>query len=305
MYRNVKCLKCTAKAEVVCDMCNMSYCEKCSTDLVSCNKQISKTGWTPELILKFKNTGIFIGRGGKGRVFANDTLDSSAVIKLSKSVIECTKYGTEYDIAKIISRAATTLHFRDENATVVKVCANVDGVVDPETNETFCALVMQRVFRPVLEFGSDNTLSYQLYLGMDGTQPSTHAQRGNYIGQKQLLQLVGMKGLHAFTVSSGRLLAFLQYGAKVDANDMEYLLGSSAEEPTRLKIFAVDFDRVGEVTNYQHNIDHLAWSLQAESYFPDPGDDMLYPLFKNAYLTEADKYGYKGIAEQVLERYED
>lgn len=245
-----------------------------------------------------------IGRGGFGRVYANDAIDSNIAIKFSKSRASCASFATEYKLASGIEIAKRESNFVDPNYKVIRVYADISDVMLPgEEPESSCAFVMQRVHRPTLEFGSDNRLSYQVYLGSDTSV--TSPGRGNYLSKADLSALIGPERVKEFAQSAGRLLAFLHYGAKVDAVDMEYILGYVGTDPTALKVYAIDFDRVRPITIYNATtVGQLEWSIASEPYFPYPSDETLYPLFKKGYLSTAAQFQALITAETVLERYE-
>jgi hypothetical protein len=133
----------------------------------------------------------------------------------------------------------------------------------------------------------------------------TSPGRGNYIGTDDIRTLIGQEQMEAFAHSSGRFLAFLHYGAKVDASDMEYIIGYVKGED-RLRVYAVDFDRVKPINAYgSGTVAELEWSIAAEAYFPYPSDEQLYPRFKSGYLEVAAEMGKADFAGSVIQRYED
>jgi hypothetical protein len=256
-------------------------------------------------VVEFFRTGRTIGRGGYGRVVANDAVCPGVVVKYSRSAVDCRQFEGEYAVVRHITGEMERLGFRDEHAGIVPVLAEFPSV-ELRAGERWCALVMQRIFRPHLEFGANNTLSYQLYLGSAYSQaPRTIGKRGNYIGPAQVEALLGRAGVEALAVSMARLIAFLHYGAKVDAVDMEYLLGSTVEAPDRVRVVAVDFDRVRRIDPATETVETLEMSLSNEPYFPTYADRRLFALFKAAYLADAAVYGFVGVAQRVMAEYED
>lgn len=305
----MQCAQCRASAKFRCGRCeNIFYCSP------ECQKQnfaqhriaCGPMEWTAEKVTEFFQGGHEIGRGGFGRVFANEQICPAVLVKYSRSQAECTKFETEYEIAVHIAEQTEKLHFRDDNVAVVKVIKEISNLRDISQGQTWCAMVMQRILRPRLQFGADNTLSYQLYLGnAPEIPPHTSIGRGNYIGPMQAEQLLGRARVEALAMSMGRLIGFLHYGAKVDATDMEYLLGSTTEEPDRLRVFAVDFDRVRKIDPAAEDPHNLEWSLAQEAYFPTFEDMALYKNFKRGYLEQAKLYNYVTKASEVIELYEN
>ena len=296
----MNCSLCTKPATVRCPRrCGYIACDHCGhAQPHSCG-----TKWTPAKILKFYSSGEMIGRGGFGRVYGNQAMDPNVAIKFSRNRESCADFEVEFKLASRIHTIQKQLNFVDENYELISVYADVPDVTLPDSpDESHCAFVMQRVHKPTIEFGSDNRMSYQAYLGTD--ENFTASGRGNYIGTNELRNLVGQEQLEALGYSAGRFLAFLHYGAKVDAGDMEYIIGHVAGSD-KLKVYALDFDRVKKINDYTPaTIKELEWSISAESYFPFPGDQ-LYPLFRKGYFQVSAQMGNAETAKRVIEIYEE
>ncbi len=298
LYLKMQCSLCNQPATKRCAIrCGYLACDKCHA-AHSCTK------WTPDKILQFYSTGEMIGRGGFGRVYGNDAMDPNIAIKFSRSKLACADFEVEYKLASRIHQRQRELGFADENYELIRVYADVPAVTLPDSPEdSHCAFVMQRVHQPRLRFGSDNRLSYQFYLGSDVSV--TSPGRGNYIGVDDIRTLIGEEKMKDFAYSAGRFLAFLHYGAKVDASDMEYIIGYVKGEE-RLKVYALDFDRVKPINAYgSAAVGELEWSISSEPYFPYPTDELLYPRFKSGYLQVANEMGMVDFAEMVIQRYEE
>ena len=303
------CATCSKKASFRCNQCRLQY--YCSAEhqkidwnakhRLICGKY--KQSWNEGKVVSFYNSGSQIGRGGFGQVMVNPSIDPAVAIKYSKSRVSCASFSSEFKIASYIQKAAKSSGFEDKHAAVVKILADVSEISTLREGEIYCALVMDYIKRPNFEFGSDNALSYQAYVGADDPMYAhTSNGRGNYIGLDHVLKIMDVTQAELF-VSMGRLIGFLHYVAEVDATDMEYIVGSSSMDGT-LKIYAIDFDRVGRVENYQINIDTLVWSLSQETYFPNPTQSD-YELFRKAYIGMASTPEKKAIAKKVIQTYED
>jgi hypothetical protein len=301
----MSCFHCDRPAAVRCAVkCGYIACDQCSRSQE--HMQCGLQPWTAEKVIKFYESGEMIGRGGFGRVFGNDAIDSNVAIKFSKNAFSCAAFSSEYKLAIGMVRAQKEANFADENYEIIRVYADLSAVVLPDSkSDSYCAFVMQRVHRPMMNFGSNNQLSYQVYLGTDDS--TIVSNRGNYLGKRELINFLGPEHVKRLAYSAGRFMAFLHYGAAVDAGDMEYIIGHTSADPSKLKIYAIDFDRVKKITNFNSpgTIGELEWSLSAEPYFPLVSDSMLYPLFKNGYLEVASQFGYVVVATLVLERYEE
>lgn len=256
--------------------------------------------WDEKLVVDFYRTGTQIGRGGFGTVYANEAYPD-LVIKYSQSAVSCASFGSEFEIAQRIQSAAEKHGFTDPNVEVVKVLAEVTNIRSLLAGEPWCALVMHRVLRPRIEFGASNNMSYQAYIGEEGVTHS-YPGRGNYIGPELIAEVVAPVKLERIATSLGRLLGFLHYYAKVDATDMEYILGTDATDDTP-RIFALDFDRVKPIKNYtDKTVGDLQWAMSAESYFPMP-EQAIFSSFERAYIDMAASAGAKDFAEKVMEAY--
>lgn len=290
----MNCSRCLRAATLSCSNCgNYGLCDQCHGE---------EDVWTEEKIIDFYNNGYMIGRGGFGKVYGNDSYPTIA-IKFSVSKVDCASYLKEFDSASKICRVQKETNFQNDHYEVIPVYADVSNIVLPEDGRLHCALVMERVHRPDLQFGRMNQYSYQFYMGTEESRILD--DRGNYIGLSVIRQLLDDATISEFAFSAGRFIAFLHFAVEIDAGDMEYLIGYAQNQKT-LKIYALDFDRVKSIKAFAPGvIQDLEWSIAAEPYFPQPSDGILYEKFKAGYLEVGAKFGRLSMAEQVLKRYEE
>ena len=171
-------------------------------------------------------------------------------------------------------------------------------------------MVLERVVKPYYDDSINDKyslLSYQAHIGEpDPESIILRPGRGIYIGINHIARILNMVGDEIQLVTAlGRFIAFIHYGIKTDGQDMEYLLGINPKT-NRTNIYIVDFDRVTlyDTLDNENVIEMFAWSLGSEPYFPDPdAQPELYDVFSHEYLQIAKKFGYKNIAEKVLEEY--
>lgn len=292
------------KLEQIGLVCTISSCYSVATA-----KQRSNTStWNAERVLKFVREGsTVIGRGGAGIVYANDRIDPDVVIKVSKSQTTCASFGTDFKIASEIHRQMREFQYENRLANVVQVIAEFPDI-SIEPGFKHCALVMQRVHRPLLLPEPESTLAYQAYLGNDSIVRSVPG-RGIYIGVEQIAPTIAPDTVEQLAEAMGSLVGFLHYGAMSDATDMEYLLGYTDSATRAIGVVAIDFDRVGFFTPEQIEsesaevVERFYWSLDQEEYFPKP-DSPLYDVFRDAYLREGTRFGFESLAQKVLDRYE-
>jgi len=307
----------------ICGVCTkgaLSWCVTCPAAFCSLECQIlsGKVGhsiecrnpnyvdriWTATDVNIFVKTGYKIGYGAAGSVWANDDIDSTVVIKLSAVRESCRKYETDFQIAKKIARRMKKYGFDNPLACVIEVFAEIPEVINEEGFK-HCALVMQRVFRPSNLPFPDEIQSYHAYLGEEDWT-NKHAFRGIYLGAEQIEPAIQPKTLVELASAMGNLIGFLHYGARCDASDMEYLLGKpEAREDVQVGVMAVDFDQVKFYTRQQMGSKEIRekfnWSIWQESYFPHNDNVTLFPAFEEAYLKQAQRFGYLRLAEEVLQ----
>jgi len=262
------------------------------------------TIWTEEKVVQFYKSGTQIGRGVYGKVMANDSIDPSVVVKYSESVRNCAEFKTEFEIASHIHEKMDELGFSDQHTDVVKVIAEVTGITTLESGKTMCALVMEKISRPNLEYGRENGMAYHAYFGFEPDENMKFKGRGNYIGLNNIRKIFTDVPTSDLIRSMAHLVAFLHYGANVTATDMEYIIGYSPDD-TKPRIYAIDFNLVRKIDDMSINdVGDLEWSLSQEKYFPVSEDEENYNIFKDEYLNVANKYDKLRFAEEVIDAYE-
>ena len=259
--------------------------------------------WATEDVVAFVRTGVEIGSGGAGRVYANEEIDPSVVIKMSSVRMSCKQFERDFSIAKKMEERIKHNQFHNPLACVVEVFAEIPEV-EVEAGFIHCALIQQRVFRPKGLPFPESVQSYQAYLGEEDYL-HTDSRRGIYLGANQIEPAIEPATLMELAAAMGDLIGFLHYGALCDAGDMEYLLGTLDDRAdARVGIIAVDFDRVQFFTREQMSSNEVVrafhWSIRQETYFPDT-DSPLYPAFEKAYLHQGARFGYLPLARKVLE----
>jgi hypothetical protein len=139
-----------------------------------------------------------------------------------------------------------------------------------------------------------------------------------------------------YAVTMARSLAMMHWAARVDANDVEFVLGSSpaksSVKPTVKELEACDMDSAGKLyrwdydhrsisvwlldfnqcKEFEHNsqglkqlVDGFWWN---DPYYPRPGsknDEKLWSVFKNAYLETSGELGEVSMAKDFIEAVEE
>lgn len=232
-----------------------------------------------------------IGRGGFGVVYLNKT-DPKLCIKVSnkgRATNSCREWSNEYKKIMDIQKKLPPVN---NNRKMVRIVIPTKFV---ETDAR-CYMEMPLIYRP------DRVLdgpTIQALLGV-ATDRTIHTGRGEFIGLREIRELVSESDLEKACYELGVLMGLLHYVAKNDAYDIELVLGR--EHHTRKpRFYLIDFDLSNKIKSYDtQTIENMAWSIDAVSYFPRPSvDAKLYRLFRNGY----NRIVPREIADQVFADY--
>jgi len=107
-----------------------------------------------------------------------------------------------------------------------------------------------------------------------------------------------------YAVTMARALAVMHWTAGIDANDVEFVLGSSPANNS-ISIWLLDFNQCKE---FEHNsqglkqlVDGFWWN---DPYYPRPNDDALWQTFKIAYLEASDELSGGPMAKDFIDAVE-
>jgi len=111
-----------------------------------------------------------------------------------------------------------------------------------------------------------------------------------------------------YAVTMARALAVMHWTAGIDANDVEFALGSSpANDSTAqsLSIWLLDFNQCKEFEHDSQGLKQLVdgfwWN---DPYYPRPNDGTLWKTFKNAYLEASDELSAGPMAKDFIDAVE-
>lgn len=278
--------------------CGYLACDYCAKTMHRCGLK-----WVEAKVMQFVVGGRQVGQGESGTAYVNDAMDKNILIKVSRDGNVCGNLRFEFDMGEYIAEVAERTGFMDDNVQPVKMYSHLlDVKFDGMNMKTRCALIMQRIHRPELKFGSDNQLAYQAHFGRVSESTVVVPYYGNVIGPSAMREIVSERTLEDYAKSLGRFLAFLHYAVKIDGYDVEYILGHTLDNP-KLKIFAIDFSNVRKIESYDSDLaKSFAWTLRNYENVPRRGD--LYAAFKRGYSEVAKKYNQESFAMMLLQDYE-
>jgi len=164
-------------------------------------------------------------------------------------------------------------------------------------------MVMQRIVRPTGAPGdAARQQAVQAYVGqITNADMGDRGKRGYYVSRATTLGLLGIGDdamqQDVLDEELGRLLGTIHYRVGNDFSDVEFLVGSTAHDPT-VRLRVVDFGLcLGVPLDKAEAVDRLAAPLIAEPHYPiDRGE-----VFKSAYLQVATAAGHADLARRVLD----
>jgi hypothetical protein len=204
--------------------------------------------------------------------------------------------------------------------------------------DALCSKSIRKLKKTILEKPENKDCLVRLYLGRrnDDIKGETARLRNFPLHVNEMEGLKLDTGWYAVTMA--RALAVTHWAADMDANDVEFVLGSSpannkTAHPTSQELEACDKDSAGKL--YHWDFDHRSISIQLldfnqcktfehdsqglkqlvdsfwwnDPYYPRPGsknenDKNLWEIFKKAYLEASDELSGGTIAKDFIDAVE-
>ena len=263
---------------------------------------MDKMGQQESLLNKVTQTELHeVGAGGYGEVYTSEEYKEYAV-KISRG------FGCSSEIRKefrIQQEVYENFHSEFNNDKILKYLdiVKVDEMGELENGK--CAIVMERICPlnnpPVTELSGKTA---HALVGDYDTRIKYHGKRGIFIGNQLLGNLISLPGL---TEALGKFMAFMHFYLKLDANDLEFIIGSRCSS-AKVMVFVLDF---GMVEPMDEKMD-VGMSLVGVPYFPiycesDCEAELmikgnLVKIFWDSYIKQAETYGdYGDKAREILE----
>ncbi len=248
-----------------------------------------------------------IGKGGHGVVYVNDACCKGIAIKLSTLRPQiCLSFRYEQDTyERIVSHRAQTVG-RVGMLPLIATVQDVSMIIDPSDNpRSYCAVIMYRVYRPPeVELGQADQLAVHEHIGaIDADYLELVENRGVYVGRALTMDILRepLSALDSVARDLGRFLSGLHYRARVDGNDLEYILGTTYLNTSTRRIYVIDMDKVhwleDKPPSLRDEVDALAMVIENEPYFASP-EQAHFTAFAEAYTDEAAKWSK--IAHRVI-----
>lgn len=236
-----------------------------------------------------------IGKGGNGTAYLFTNYDS-VILKVANKLTMCPTWNREYQIMELIKKK-----LKSPPTETVKIVLSSDYYLGDET----CSLTLPRVY-PV----RNSNIAIHPQFG-EKNRNSEYYGRGLYLGIEELGGYLNPKNMPIYCRDLGRAMGRLHYEAKVDALDIEVIIGYEdskeyeEKDKDKIKLFIIDFDQVKKIDfKSKESFMDVCFSFEAVPYFPYPySDSELYRAFSEGYLSVASKQGKLEYAEKVLEGY--
>ncbi|KAH0283633.1 hypothetical protein M436DRAFT_67574 [Aureobasidium namibiae CBS 147.97] len=174
--------------------------------------------------------------------------------------------------------------------------------------DALCSKSIRKQKEAFLKRPQNKDCLVRLYLGRRNDNSKTENVRLRnfplHVNEMEYLKL----DTEMYAVTMARALAVMHWTAGIDANDVEFVLGSSpANDPTAqsLSIWLLDFNQCKE---FEHNsqgleqlVDSFWWN---DPYYPRPNDKALWKAFKNVYLEASDELSGGAMAKDFIDAVE-
>ncbi len=242
-----------------------------------------------------------IGRGGYGSVYATPRYPAYAV-KISNKSNTCRAWSNEY------RKMMSIHHVLERNAIPELSTVRIIKPLGFTEMGDSCAMIMPRIVHPCSHSDTDMTPVIQALFGDEKSYMPTSG-RGTFLGLKYLDEYFSTEQMENSVYELGQAMSVLHYIARVNAVDIEVVLGKSSYRSPNYHLYILDFDLSEQITDYDKSaVESMIWSLLAVYYFPFPSVDKqsgrnLFPFFRNGYMCVAKRVGMEDIAELVMEKY--
>jgi len=174
--------------------------------------------------------------------------------------------------------------------------------------DSLCSKSIKKQKETFLKQPENKDCLVRLYLGRRNDNSKTENVRLRnfplHVNEMEYLKL----DTTMYAVTMARALAVMHWTAGIDANDVEFVFGSSPANDTTaqsLSIWLLDFNQCKE---FEHNpqglkqlVDGFWWN---DPYYPRPNDKTLWKTFKDAYLEASDELSEGHMARDFIDAVE-
>jgi hypothetical protein len=255
-----------------------------------------------------------IGKGGNGTIYWNNNIPNY-VVKMSNEPTDCVDFKHQFKMQNNANEALL-LNFDDSTLGFVGIprplnfrtitnkseynCCflyNCKEQVIANSNKYNCCFKMEYI-RPI----KDKII--QVKLGNENFEYD-HPTRGLYLGTNNLKTylenedvIIKDKYFNDLAYSAGILIGTVHFIVRQTALDTELVLGLTPNN--EVKLFLIDFDQSKEYDIKNPDVEALAWSLEAEEFYPFR-DSEYYNSFESGYFEAAKKANSTSLASKILD----